>query len=276
MSTDVAEPTSDHQRTSDDQGRAGGSAVGDRAARRSGARPAAVSVGRAARRRRPVAGGGPVRSGRLRRAVVRRCSPEPSTSSGAAGAGCGWSGWARRCWTRSTRRACPRCCWSTGPHGGPVMAFAEPARALIDRRPAAADLVAVVPRLASPRIRTGLTTVVGRLPVCGPADIGQIGDPRRGRVPPVRAGVSTGRRAEHPGGGLAGRDAPCRPPRGHPRAYLPRSTPPRHRGRSRRSAGLRGSHRPPTRRHRAVARAAVVAAGRPAGHAGQHRPRGSA
>lgn len=39
---------------------------------------------------------------------------------GRRGAGCDWSGWARRCWTRSTRQPCLRCCWCTGPRGGPV------------------------------------------------------------------------------------------------------------------------------------------------------------
>jgi hypothetical protein len=130
-------------------------------------------------------------------------------------------------------------------------------------------------RTPGPRIRgsgSELTTVApGRRfrPAPSPADTGQIGDQRCGRVPPVRSCVSTGRRAEHPGGRLASHDAPCRPPRGHSRASLPRSMPPRHRSRSARPAGLRGSYRPPTRRRRAVARAAVVVAGRRVGHAGR-------
>jgi hypothetical protein len=55
VSTDVTALSSDHQCTSDNQGRAGRSDVGDRAARRSGARAATAPIGRAARQRRPVA-----------------------------------------------------------------------------------------------------------------------------------------------------------------------------------------------------------------------------
>jgi hypothetical protein len=73
--------------------------------------------------------------------------------------------------------------------------------------------------------------------------------------------------------GLPSRNAPRRPPRRHSHAHLPRSTPPHHRSRPGGPGRLRRPHRPPAGCCRDGARTAVVAAGLPTGHAGQHRPR---
>ena len=99
-----------------------------------------------------------------------------------------------------------------------------------------------------------------------------VGDSRCRRVPQVRSGVSPSRRPEHPGRRLACRDAPDRSRREHSRAHVPDSAPSRHRRRAAGPARLCGPHRPPTRGHRAVARAAVVAANRRADHAALHGP----
>ena len=269
---------------SDDQGRAGGSAVGDRAARRSGARPAAASVGRAARRRRPVAGSGPVRSGRLRRPVVRAAGSDAAPRRGRGG-------WLRLVGLGSpVLDALDQADAARRAAGLPGRTMDRSWRPLSPPRrrghriaePAARPTSLRSSPIADTRVRgsgaDSTTVILGWLsrPARSPADTGQIGDPRRDRVPPVRVGVPTGRRAGHPGPGLAGGDAPRRTPRGRPRPHLPRSTPPRHPGRPAGAGGVRGPHRSPTRGHRATARAAVVAAGRPAGHAGRHLPRGDA
>ena len=146
------------------------------------------------------------------------------------------------------------------------MASAE--RAALDRRAGGRPRR----RPGCPRIRTGGDDGGWRRFGPLPADTGR--SVIRDVVEFRRCGLACRRVAELdvPVERLAGGDAPCRAPRGRPvHTFL---VPPRlatasigKTSWSTRSAPI------PTRCRRAVARAAVVAAGRPAGLAGRHRPR---
>ena len=113
--------------TGDGQGRAGGTAVGDRAARRRRPRPAAASIRRAARRRRLAVVGRPVRGRPAVTAGLFDLLARTQHLVGHRG------GWLRLVGlgppvlaALDGRQTYPRCCWCTDPRDGPTMASAEP------------------------------------------------------------------------------------------------------------------------------------------------------